>query len=597
MEKELITGGEAIGQVLKEEGVRYLFGIGGGHVFPLITGIVGQGIRMIHMRHEQTGVYAADGYARSARKVGVCFGTAGPGMTNMLSGITQAFICRSPVLCLFGQHLTSEDRREPIQEAYGAEITRTITKWSARAVDQRMLSFLTKKAMREMLIYPPGPVALEIPLNILARRDKTAGQRAFTPDSKFPAKEMMGSAGNPAAVEKLVEMILSAERPVIVAGDGVHWANASRELQEVIKLLQVPVLTRRIARGAVPETDPLAFSSRTRDGVLKNADLAVAIGLRIGYLEGYGRWARKLPRFVQINESEAEIKNEVPTDLAIVGNPRIILQQMIEILRQNPEKVKVKTDWIKAVQTIKTEAQGKSRQEAESFQKNTPVHPAYLAQEIVDFLDDSATIVYDAFTGTYYLTDRVRSTFAGKILDAGEHAGVGHGIGMGIGAQLARPGKQVLVMMGDGGMGIGGMDVETAVRCKLPVVFLVNNNSAWMAGSFDMYFRKYLGEENNWSITPGCRYDKMFEATGCHGEHVEKPEEIRPALERAFNSGKPAVVNVVVDPKVIHKGMMLNMDPAAVGWLEPDQIPEAGRKIVYREDPLKSPGKGSIHKQ
>jgi len=591
MEKELITGGEAIGQVLKEEGVKYLFGIGGGHVFPLITGIVGQGIRMIHMRHEQTGVYAADGYARSAREVGVCFGTAGPGMTNMLSGVAQAYICRSPVLCLFGQHLTSEDRREPIQEAYGAEITRSITKWSARAVDQRMLSFLTKKAMREMLIYPPGPVALEIPLNIVARRDKAASQRAFTPKSKFPSVETMSAAGNSASVEKMVEMILSAQRPVIVAGEGVHWANASKELQEVVKLLQVPVLTRRIARGAVPETDPLAFSSRTRDGVLKSADLAVAIGLRMGYLEGYGRWARKLPKFVQINESDAEIKNEVPTDVAIVGNPRIVLQQMIEIIQRNPEKVKVKTEWIQAVQAIKNEAQGKNKQEAASFQQNTPIHPACLAQEVVDFLDDSATIVYDAFTGTYYLTDRIRSTFSGKILDAGEHAGVGHGIGMGIGAQLARPGKQVLVFMGDGGMGIGGMDIETAVRCKLPVVFLVNNNSTWMAGSFDMYFRTYLGDENNWNITPGVRYDKMFEATGCHGENVEKPEEIRPALERAFNSGKPAVVNVVVDPKVIHRGMMLNMDQAAVGWLEPDQVPEAGRKIIFREVPSKSPHK------
>jgi len=510
----------------------------------------------------------------------------------MLSGVTQAYICRSPVLCLFGQHRTTDDRREPLQEAYGAELARSITKWSARAVDHRMLSFLTKKAMREMMIYPPGPVALEVPANILVKRDKAASQRAFAPNSKFPSVESLAAAGNPASVEKLVEMLLSAERPVIVAGEGVHWANASQELQEAVKLLQIPVLTRRVARGAVSETDPLAFSSRTRDGVLRNADLAVAIGLRIGNLEGYGRWARRLPKFVQINESDAEIKNEVPTDLAIVANPRIVLQQVIEILKKNPEKIKVKTDWIQAMQAIKNEAQAKSRQEAESFKKNIPVHPAYLAQEIVDFLDDSATIIYDAFTGTYFLTDRIRSTFSGKILDAGEHAGVGHGIGMGIGAQLARPGKQVFVMMGDGGMGIGGMDVETAVRCKLPVVFLVNNNSTWMAGSYDMYFKTYLGEENNWNITPGVRYDKMFEATGCHGEYVERPEQIRPALERAFNSGKPAVINVDVDPKVIHRGMMLNMDQPSIGWLEPDQVPEEGRKIVFRDPATKPPRKG-----
>jgi acetolactate synthase I/II/III large subunit len=583
MEKEFITGGEAIGQVLKEEGVKYLFGIGGGHVFPLMTGIIGQGIRLIHVRHEQTGVYAADGYARASREIGVCFGTAGPGMTNMLSGISQAFICRSPVLCLFGQHGTGDDKREPIQEGYGTEIVRSMTKWSARAVDFRMLSFLTKKAARDMLSYPPGPVALEVPINILMKRDKSTSQRSYTPNGKFPAVESMAAAGNRATVEKVVEMFLSAERPVLVAGDGVHWANASKELQELVRLLQIPVLTRRIARGAFPESDPLAFSSRTRDGVLKSADLAVAIGLRIGYLEGYGRWARRLPKFVQINESETEIKSEVPTDAAIVGNPRVVLQQMIDILKENPAKIKVKTDWIQAMQAIKEEAQTKSRQEAEGVKASSPIHPAYLAQALVDFLDDSATIVYDAFTGTYYLTDRVRSNFSGKILDAGEQAGVGHGIGMGIGAQLARPGKQVLVFMGDGGMGIGGMDVETAVRYNLPVVFLVNNNSEWMTGTFDMYFKTYYGEQNNWNITPGVRYDKMFEATGCYGENVERPEEIRPALERAFNSGKPAVVNVAVDPKVMHKGMMLNMGQPDIGWLEPEQVPEAGRQIIFKD--------------
>lgn len=592
MEKEFITGGEAVGRVLKEEGVQYLFGVAGGHVFPLITGIVGQGIRMIHMRHEQTGVYAADGYARAAGEMGVCFGTAGPGMTNMLSGIAQAFICRSPVLCLFGQHLTNEDKREPIQEAYAADICRSITKWTVRAVDWRMLSFLTKKAAREMGIYPPGPVGIEIPLNILVRRDKTANQRAYAPGGKFPGAADMAAAGNPVSVEKVVEMILSAERPVIVAGEGVHWAKAAPELKELVSLLQIPVLTRRIARGAVSEKDPLAFSSRTRDGVLKNADLAVAIGLRIGYLEGYGRWARKIPKFVQINESDGEIKNEIPTDLAIVGSPKVVLRQMIDIVKRN--SVQPKAEWLQSMQAIKSAAQEKSLAEAAKYKNALPIHPAYLAQEVVNFLDDSATIVYDAFTGTYFLTDRIRSTFSGKILDAGEHAGVGHGIGMGIGAQLARRGKQVLVFMGDGGMGIGGMDVETAVRCKIPVVFLVNNNSAWMAGSFDMYFRKYLGEENNWNMAP-TRYDKMFEAAGAHAERVEEPQQIRPALERAFNSGRPAVVDVAVDPSVFHAGMMLNMDPPAVGWLEPDQIPEAGRKIVYREQGAQA-GKGSAHK-
>ena len=550
MDKDIMYGGEIIGKILKDKGVEYLFGIGGGHVMPLITGIVGQGIRLIHMRHEQSGVFAADGYARSARKPGISFGTAGPGMTNMVTGIGQAFIARSPVVCLFGQHQTVEDMQEPIQEAYGADICRSITKWSARCVDWRLLSFLTNKAYEDTMLSPQGPVALEIPLNILYQADKMKKQRAFTTDTAFPDRESLAAAGNSAAVEKAVEMLLSAERPVLVGGEGVHWAKADAEWKELVELLNIPAMTRRITRGMLPETHPLAFGGKSRRSVLNKADLAVAVGLRLGYLEGYGGWAKGIDKFVQINENEAEIQRQVPTDLAIVGNPKLVLRQMIDILKESKE-TRRDSDWVSFAQEAVKATDAAIREEGMAAKADEPIHPAYLAQEITDFLDDSATIVYDAFTGTYYLTSRIKAGFSGQILDAGEFAGVGQGVGMGIGAQLARPGKQVFVMMGDGGIGIGGMDMETAIRYKLPVVFMVNNNSTWMAGSFHAY-RDMLGEENNWDITPGIRYDQMFEGIDYHAEHVEKPEDIRPALERSFNSGKTAIVNVVVSPNVYH---------------------------------------------
>jgi acetolactate synthase-1/2/3 large subunit len=557
MSDDVINGGEAIGRVLKEEGVEYIFGIVGGHVMPLLGGIVKQGIRLIHMRHEQGGVYAADGYARAARKIGVCFGTAGPGMTNMISGVAQAYLCRVPVLCLFGQHPTTEDLQEPIQEAYAADICRSITKWSHRVAEWRILSLSTKKAISDAKSYPAGPVALEVPLNILYKSGPAEKQLNYHPGAKFPSRMQMASAGNADSIERVVEMLLSAERPVIVAGEGLHWADAAPELNELIQIMRIPVMTRRISRGAVPENNPLSFSGRARREILNKADLAVAIGLRLGYLEAYGSWARRIPRFVQINEADSEIKEEIPTDEVIVGHPKLVLRQMVEIAKQE-KNIPVKKDWLKTVREMMEKSREAHRREAEEARTSTPVHPAYLAQEIVDFLDDSATIVYDAFTGTYYLTPRIQASFSGQILDAGEYAGVGQGVGMALGAQLARPGKQVLAMMGDGGMGIGGFDIETAIRYKLPAVFLVNNNSTWMAGSFGIYESQF-GKENNWDITPGLRYDKIFEGADYHAENVESPEQIRPALERSFNSGKTAVINVVVDPKVYH-GMMKTRD-------------------------------------
>jgi acetolactate synthase-1/2/3 large subunit len=227
-----------------------------------------------------------------------------------------------------------------------------------------------------------------------------------------------------------------------------------------------------------------------------------------------------------------------------------------------------------------------------------PIHPDKLGQEIAEFLDPSATIVLDSFTGSSYLTDKIQATFSGQILDSGEHAGVGHGVGMGIGAQVGRPGKQVFVMMGDGGMGVAAMDIETAVRHKLPVVYGVYNNSLWISG----YQNNVYGRNNEligggpdegynqwwYRMLPGIRYDKLAEVIpGLHGEHVESPEEIKPALYRAFNSGKTAVIDFVVDDEIIHPlctlpSIMVPMVGHVYASPYFDKMPARGRKLMDR---------------
>ena len=207
-----------------------------------------------------------------------------------------------------------------------------------------------------------------------------------------------------------------------------------------------------------------------------------------------------------------------------------------------------------------------------------PIHPHRLAREIVELLDPSATLIYDSFTGSGFLTEWFRSRFAGQTLDAGPLAAVGHSIGMAIAAQLARPGKQIFVMLGDGGMGVGGMDIETAVRYKLPIVFLVYNNSSWMG----IGPRQFLFDQEMpcWDMVPDIRYDRMFEEVGCHGEHVEDPEDIRPALERAFNSGKTAVVNLVADPYVVHPMMASPLMGQFLMWRPWEELNENARRLA-----------------
>jgi acetolactate synthase-1/2/3 large subunit len=217
------------------------------------------------------------------------------------------------------------------------------------------------------------------------------------------------------------------------------------------------------------------------------------------------------------------------------------------------------------------------------------IHPALLARETCDFLDKDATIILDGYSSSHFMTERFEAKHSGAVLDSGSWAGVGHGVGMGIGAQLARPGKQVCVIMGDGGMGLGGFDVETAVRAQTPVCYLLSNNSAWISYAGPLYLKSIptIGMQNGYSpffIAP-TRYDQVFAAMGAYTERVERPEQIKPALNRAFNSGKPSVIDVVVDRSVPPTtGRPLNLEERVramlASYMEPEDFPDNIRQTI-----------------
>jgi len=212
-----------------------------------------------------------------------------------------------------------------------------------------------------------------------------------------------------------------------------------------------------------------------------------------------------------------------------------------------------KEAWLKQVDEIKAKDQKRLEEDYEPNKTKVPIHPSVLAKEACDFLDKDATIILDGYSASHFMTERFKAGQAGAVLDAGGFAGVGHGVGMGIGAQVARPGKQICVIMGDGGMGLGGFDVETAVRCELPVCYLLSDNRGWMAANTPIY-KKAIPVLGKQDYTPffmvPTRYDQIFAAMGAYTERVEKPEDIKPAMERAFKSGKTSVIDVVVDPAV-----------------------------------------------
>ena len=548
----------AVAKVLKEEGVGWYAGVHGGHLWHLMVQIGQTGIRMYHMRHEQSGVYCAEGFARTTGKPGVCFGTAGPGYGNMVSGIYQAYLSRSPVICLLGQHNTAEDGWGPFQEGYAEPVASHFTKWTRRVVEPTMAAYYVQKAFRDAMTYPMGPVAIELPVNVLGQIAGDENNLRGCPPSGIVAAPSQ-PAGDPQVVEKAVRMLIKAKKPIIVAGDGVFWSKASTELRELVELLSIPVITRRMGRGAVPEEHPLAFGGGFRRPIQMQSDLVVIIGLRMNTLEGFGlppRYPENV-KYIQIAEDQEELTTRLPTEYSIWGSPKQVLRQMINCakdLKAKPDR----HEWLAFVTKEKEADRVSTKAAVDKVRNNNPIHPDFLAAEIVDFLDKDATAILDGLTMSGFFTDKFKSTFAGQLLDGATWAGVGHSVGMAIGAQLGRPGKQVVALLGDGGLGISGFDIETAARYNLPICYIVYNNSSWLSPLTQKAIMP--DAKDSWGMLPNIRYDKIFAEMGCHTEFVTEPQEIKPALERSFNSGKTSVLNVIPDDRVLPAMQQVRID-------------------------------------
>jgi acetolactate synthase-1/2/3 large subunit len=546
-----IDGGSIVGRVLGEQGVKYCFAINGGHTFPILAALRENGVQMIHMRHEQSCAYAADAYARTTGEPGVLSVTAGCGLTNAVTGLCVAGLTGSAVVCIAGQHPTTEDHLGSFQEAYGSEICRSFSKFTKRVLDWSTIQVDLRLAFREAVMPPQGPTLLEIPTNILYQQGDPArlrgGATVYGPDE-------IRSAGDPRRIERALELLAAAERPLIAAGDGVFWSGAAAELREFAELAHVPVYTRRAAQGAVPEDHPLAVRGAWKKPFTGRADVVLALGFRFWSGEHFGEpptWNAGAT-YIQVDPVPSRIGWHVPAAVPIVGDPRLVLQQLLRTAREQRIGFarQPREAWLAEVATARATFDRALAEQAEQVADAVPIHPARVVRDLLEVMDRDATLVVDSFTLSGWLSQWFQARFAGQVIDAGPLAPVGHGIGMAIGAQLARPGRQVVVVIGDGGLGIGGMEIETALRHRLPIATVLWNNSSWGPGFEQMPMLR--GRVDPFDMLPDLRYDAMFEAIGCHGELVERPDAIRPALERAFGAGRASVVNILGDRRVGH---------------------------------------------
>lgn len=573
--------GEIAVKALQDEGVDTMFGLVGGHIQPIHDFAYRSGIKVVQVRHEQAAAFAADAYARATGRPGVCFGTAGPGMLNMVTGIQMAFAARTPMVCLFGGHRERESHRGTMQEAYAVEVCRSITKWTVRVTEPELTGHFIRKAFRDAMTPPFGPVGIEFPIDKFNwDRVEESEQIAYRPGA-MPAGRTARAAAEPEFAARAMAAINKARRPLVIGGEGLHWSGCGEALQALVERARMPFTLRRLGRGTVREDHPFAISGGARKDILGDADLVLIVGLQVAYFEGFGEWKTDA-QFIQIQTSADDVLQTLPTELVLIGDPATIIRQMLES-GAGVEPERDRTDWLQRAAQVQGNYLERLDADARAVASESPIHPRWLAKAVADFVTPEHSVVFDSFTSSTFLGEQLLAKRSGQILDAGLSAAFGHGVGMGIGAQMARPGAPVLVMMGDGGIGVGGGDIETAVRYRLPVVFLIYNDSTYCAGLEQYCFGegfRVLGPNANGGLllTQDVRYDLMYAPLGCHTEHVVRPEDVVPALRRAFASGKTAVINLIGTRNVRHP-LYDSLNAREMFWhLPADEVEEPARK-------------------
>ena len=534
----MIHGGWIVAKILKREGVEVVFTLSGGHIAALYDGCKREGIRVVDTRHEQAAVHAAEGWAKGTRTPGVAILTAGPGVTDGVTGVANAFLAGSPVLVIGGAAPLGLWDRGALQEMNQIDLLRPITKWARTVHETNRLGEYTASAFRQMLSGKPGPTFLEMPMDILNNLIDTD----TLVDPGEPASYRYGgrTAPDPDMIVKAAALLEKAQRPVIMAGTAVWWCNASEQLRQLAERINAPVFLNGAGRGCLPPNHPLFFTAARRKA-LEGADTILAIGTRMDFRLAHGQ-PPLIPaqaNIIWFDLAGEDVGVNRGATVGLVGDVGLSMRYLAEATMQSSA-----SDWLDYVRV--EERNATARDEAAMNSDAVPVHPMRLCREIRDFIDEDTTVVGDGGDIVSYGGRIINVYKPGYWLDPGPMGCLGTGTGFAMAAQIARPGKKVLILHGDGAFGLNGMEFESMVRQQLPIVSIIGNDGAW--GQIKHPQKAILGHATAAELSPGIRYDKMVDALGGYGELVERPEDIRPALERAFASGLPACVNVLIDP-------------------------------------------------
>jgi acetolactate synthase-1/2/3 large subunit len=526
-------GGRIVAKVLKSRGVTHLFTLSGGHLFSIYDGCKEEGIEIVDVRHEQTATFAAEGFAKATRGVGVAALTAGPGVTNGISAMAGAQANGSPVCVLGGRAPEMRWGAGSLQEFDHVPVVSPLVKSAETVKDPARIAASTASALDLALAAPSGPTFVDYPLDVVFGEAEVDVPASAAADAS-PAE----------GVEEAAALLSAAERPVVMAGTGLYWGRGEEELRALAEALGIPVFLNGLGRGCLPADHELGFS-RARGAGLKGADVALVVGVPLDFRLGFGESFGEETKIVRLDPAPNALSANRLPQVDLVGDVAASLAAIREAAAGDPVRTRA---WVAQLRAVEDEKRAAEREELRD--PRSPLHPVRIYGELGEVLDRDAIVVGDGGDFVSYAGRFIDTYEPGCWMDPGPFGCLGAGPGQAIGAKLAHPDRQVCLLLGDGAFGFAGIEFDTMARHGLGVVGVMGNNGIWALEHHPMKF--LYGYSVAAELRPETRYDQMVEALGCDGVLVREPEELRPALERAFASGRPTLVNVLTDPEVVY---------------------------------------------
>jgi acetolactate synthase-1/2/3 large subunit len=536
-------GGELAVAVARAHGVQTMFTLSGAHVFPMYDAAVKADppMRLVDVRHEQTAVFAAEATAKLTRQPGLAVLTAGPGVTNGISAVTSAWFNGSPMLVVGGRAPAFRWGTGSLQELDHPPLLAPVTKHAATVGDVKTLADDVDHALSLATAPHRGPVFLDVPMDQLFSRAEV----------ELPAAPHRSRVEpDPDRVAAVSGLLAQAQRPVLVIGSDVWADGADHAARELAETAGLPVITNGTGRGILPAGHP-QLVTRARSVAFGQADLVVVAGAPLDFRLGYGIFGGKqdapAAQVVHLADSPGQVAAHVDLAGAVSGDLALVLAGVREGWEAQRHRT-ADTGWLPLLQETAAAAAEKDRETLES--DADPIHPARIYGELRGRLAEDAVVIGDGGDFVSFAGKYVEPARPGSWLDPGPYGCLGTGLGYAIAARIARPSSQVVLLLGDGAAGFSLMDVDSLVRHGLPVVMVVGNNSAWGLEKHPMRF--LYGYDVAADLQPRTRYDEVVQALGGAGELVTRPQDIGPALDRAFASGVPYLVNVMTDTEVAY---------------------------------------------